>query len=96
MTPKLTRLSRTALTLAFPADAESDETAYAIEYDAFYANWKISPEMPSALMGVGRTLADIIEQLIAYENVRRDNLRRADIDLQIVTAQEYINETARQ
>lgn len=94
MPPTLTRTSDTVCTLTFPAGDQCGETTYAIEYDLFYANWNVSPGLPSALIGVSRSLIDIVEQLIHYENVRRDNFRRADIDLQIVTAQNYLKEGA--
>lgn len=92
MPPTLTRTSDTVSTLTFPADDRCGETTYTIEYDLFYANWNVSPDLPSALMGIGRSLADIVEQLIHYVGVRRDNFRRADIDLQIVTAQAYLKQ----
>ncbi|MCY4529446.1 MAG: hypothetical protein OXD46_10510 [Chloroflexi bacterium] len=96
MTPTLTKTSETACVLTFPSDDRCGETAYAIEYDAFYANWNVSPHLPSALLGTGRSLTDIVDQLIYHEGVRRDNLARAAIDLQIVTAQAYLRNEATQ
>ena len=92
MTPTFARISDTVCTLAFPAADRSGETVYTIEFDLFYSNWVVSPELPSALIGIGRNLTNIVEQLIQYEAVRRDNFRRADIDLQIITARAYLEQ----
>lgn len=94
MTPTLTRTNETVCILTFPADDHCGENSYAIEYDPFYANWNVSPHLPSALLGTGRSLTDVIDRLIQHEVIRRDNLRRADIDLQIVTAQAYLKNGA--
>ena len=90
MTPTLIRTSETVCVLTFPADDHCGENSYTIEFDPFYTTWNVSPHLPSALLGTSRSLTDVVERLIQHEGIRQDNLRRADIDLQIVTAQAYL------
>ena len=94
MTPTLTRTSETVCVLTFPADDHCGETSYAIEFDPFYSNWNVSPHLPSSLLGTSRSLTDIVDQLIRHESIRRESLRTADIDLQIMSAQAYLRNGA--